>query len=51
MKSATAAIHALSFWFFVAIKVAGHSFADWSWWWLLLPQVPAFSLCVRALGL
>jgi len=39
------------FWGFIAIKVAGTSFAAWSWWWILLPIVPMLSLVVKALGL
>ena len=45
------AIWGLSFLGFIAIKVGGVSLAAWSWWWLLLPQVPCFSLIVKAYGL
>lgn len=41
----------LLFWFFVVVKVAGTSFASWSWWWLLLPLVPAIGLWVQKWGL
>lgn len=37
--------------FFVAVKVAGTSFALWSWWWLLLPLIPVLSLLVKHWGL
>jgi hypothetical protein len=40
-----------SFWSFVAIKVAGTSFAAWSWFWILLSIVPIFSLAVKHFGL
>lgn len=33
--------------FFVAVKLAGTSFATWSWWWFLAPLVPELSLVVR----
>lgn len=36
---------------FIAIKLAGTSFAAWSWWWILLPIVPILSLLVRHWGL
>jgi Flp pilus assembly protein protease CpaA len=45
----------LVFWFvfsfFVAVKVAGTSFAAWSWWWMILPLIPVLSLLVTRLGL
>jgi hypothetical protein len=41
----------LPFWFFVTVKVMGTAFAAWSWWWVLLPIVPAFSLVVKAWAL
>lgn len=51
MKTIAAGIWFFSFWGFVAIKVAGTTFAAWSWLWLFLPIVPAFSLAVRHFGL
>jgi hypothetical protein len=42
---------AMTFWLFVAIKVAGTTFATWSWWWVLFPPIPAVSLLVRHFGL
>lgn len=41
----------VSFWTFIAVKLAGVSFADWSWWWVLMPQIPIVSLVTRGLGL
>ncbi len=41
----------VSFWSFVAIKVAGHTFANWSWFWILLSPVPVLSLAVKYFGL
>lgn len=41
----------LCFWFFVAVKIAGTTFAAWSWWWLLCTPVPVLSLAVRHFGL
>jgi hypothetical protein len=48
MKQIGTTIHQLSFWAFIAIKLAGTSLATWSWWWLLLPPVPCISLLVTA---
>jgi hypothetical protein len=45
------AVHGLSFAFFVAVKLAGTSFAAWSWWWLLFTLVPVLSLLVKHLAL
>jgi hypothetical protein len=40
------------FWIaFVVIKVAGHTLAAWSWWWIFLPFVPVLGLAVQKLGL
>lgn len=39
-------VHSTALAFFVAVKVAGVSFAAWSWWWLLMPEVPALGLLV-----
>lgn len=38
---------------FIIVKVGStqHQFADWSWWWLLLPIVPDLVLILRKLGL
>jgi hypothetical protein len=44
-------VHTLSFWVFIAIKVAGTSFAAWSWWWLLFPVIPFVGLFVERFGL
>lgn len=41
----------LTFWAFVVIKVAGHTFAAWSWWWVLLPVVPCIGALVHHFGL
>lgn len=41
----------VTMWTFIAVKVAGTSFAMWSWWWLLLPPVPVVSLITGKLGL
>jgi hypothetical protein len=38
-------------WTFIAIKVAGTSFAAWSWWWVLLSPIPVVSLITGKLGL
>jgi len=42
---------ALSFWLFLAAKVAGTSLAAWSWWWILVPIVPILGLAVQRFGL
>jgi hypothetical protein len=39
------------FWGFIVIKVSGHIFAAWSWWWVLLPIVPWIGEAVRHFGL
>jgi hypothetical protein len=44
-------IHAVSFWVFIAIKVAGSSLAAWSWWWVLFPVIPCIGLLVERFGL
>lgn len=36
---------------FIAVKLAGHAFALWSWWWLLMPLVPWLGLLVVYGGL
>lgn len=41
----------LFFVLFVAIKLAGHSLAAWSWWWMLLPIVPLVGLLIQRFGL
>lgn len=51
MKYTIEIIGTLCFWFFIAVKVAGHAFAAWSWWWVLFTPVPVLSLAVKALGL
>lgn len=37
--------------FFIVVKLIGHVFATWSWWWVLLPIVPCIGLLVEWLGL
>jgi hypothetical protein len=39
------------FWGFIAIKAFGHTFAAWSWWWVLLPIVPVLAEIARYYGL
>ena len=51
MQNFFSAVWALTFWSFIAIKVGGASLASWSWWWVLLPQVPVFALAARMLNL
>lgn len=41
----------LMFWGFVTVKMVGHVFAAWSWWWVLLTIVPWLSLLVQKWGL
>lgn len=41
----------LLFWGFIVVKAWGHVFADWSWWWVLLPLVPWLGLAAERLGL
>lgn len=47
----SATIGSLVTWGFVAVKIAGTSFAAWSWWWVLLPIVPWLALAVKRFGL
>lgn len=51
MKHLGSFVLMLNFWFFVAVKVAGITFAAWSWWWLLMTPVPTLSLLVKYFGL
>lgn len=51
MKTFIAYIGTLMFWGFIAVKLAGTSFAAWSWWWLLLVIVPWLSLAVKHFAL
>jgi hypothetical protein len=51
MKHMVAFFWSLNFWFFVAVKAGGTSFAAWSWWWLLISIVPNLSLVVKHFGL
>jgi hypothetical protein len=51
MKHLVSLLWAVNLWLFIAIKVAGTSYAAWSWWWLLMPYVPNMSLAVRHYGL
>lgn len=44
-------LNSIFFWGFIVVKVAGHTFALWSWWWVLLPIVPWLSLLVTRFGL
>ena len=44
-------IASLLFWGFMVVKVVGHSFAHWSWWWILLPIVPWLGLLVTQFNL
>ncbi len=41
----------LIFWGFVVIKIWGHIFAAWSWWWFLFPIVPWIGAAVAHFGL
>lgn len=36
---------------FIAVKLAGHAFALWSWWWVLLPIIPWLGLLATHAGL
>ncbi len=40
----------LSVFSFIAVKVGGTVLAAWSWWWLLLAQVPVLVLLFSRLG-
>ena len=51
MKYTTSGVWVLSVWLFIAIKLAGHSFIAWSWWWVLFPPIPVLSLFVGRLNL
>ncbi len=51
MKDIANLAYALLFAFFIAVKIAGTTFALWSWWWLLMPLVPVLSLLVTRWGL
>lgn len=44
MKHLVSLFATLLFWGFIVVKVAGHTFAAWSWWWVLMPIVPWLSL-------
>jgi hypothetical protein len=41
----------LSLLLFVAIKLAGHVLAAWSWLWVIVPIVPLLGLLVERVGL
>lgn len=44
-------LHWVTFAVFVAAKVASTGYmAAWSWWWLLLPQVPCAAGLLRHFG-
>jgi hypothetical protein len=51
VKHVPTILWSLSFWAFVAIKVAGTSLAAWSWWWILIPPIPVVGLFVARYGL
>jgi len=38
------------FWGFVIVKVWGHAFDAWRWWWLLLSFVPWVGEALKHLG-
>ena len=40
----------LMLWTFVAIKVVGVTFAEWSWWWVFLPWVPVIGTMFSKAG-
>lgn len=42
---------AVFFWGFIVIKVSGHLFTAWSWWWVFLPIIPFIGEAVRYYGL
>lgn len=51
IEALAAFIGSFFFWFFIAVKIAGTSLSDWSWWWLLMSPVPVLSLLVKHYGL
>ena len=51
MEKILTIIWSLSFWGYIAVKVAGTSLVAWSWWWLLMPVMPILGLAVQRLGL
>lgn len=44
-------IGGLVWWGFVLTKIFGHTFAAWSFWWVLLPIVPVVGELVRHFNL
>lgn len=50
-KSVTFGLGSLVFWGFVGIKVMGHLFAAWSWWWIFCPIIPWVGVAVDKLNL
>lgn len=50
-KKTTVSFAGLFWCLFIAIKIAGHSLAAWSWWWIFLPIVPLLGLLVQRFGL
>jgi hypothetical protein len=52
-RSGSVSVSLFGLWWciFVAIKLAGHSLAAWSWWWTILPIVPLLGLIVQRFGL
>lgn len=51
MKNVFWYLKGLAFWTFIAIKLVGVSLVGWSWWWLLLPEVPLIGIIVQRMGL
>lgn len=50
-KQVLAIVWPVCVWTFVAVKIGGTALASWSWWWLLLPQVPVVDLLLRLHGI
>jgi hypothetical protein len=44
-------LHWLAIFAFIAIKVGGTALAAWSWWWILLSEVPILWLFLGKAGL
>lgn len=51
MNQVLSAVWAVAFWAFIIIKMMGAALASWSWWWIILPQVPTIYLVVAKAGL
>jgi len=41
----------LVWWWFLIVKIVGHIYAAWSWWWVLMPIVPVIGQIVLHFGL